>query len=225
MHRNYWLNSNTGLVIWSHPDMPFFFPDEHIECKLAYCSKAVHKQSISPHFRKLFWISCKYITPNTLIQSQELQAPVCTAGIVKPDWGHILVTSFQNTQEKWNGNLWQYQGKQEATAPEVTASIFYFSLPLACRRTALSCPVPLPSPATLLSFPVGILASHPLSSQLCRIAPLSHPSKNFLAAVLLFPIYFLRNSIFYKNLSDCMKSSVMRDFKSCSFHLCAISLE
>lgn len=49
--------------------------------------------------------------------------------------------------------------------------------------------------------------SHPLSSQLCRIAPLRHPSKNFVAAVLLFHTYFLKNNLLYKNQSDYVKSS------------------
>ena len=64
--------------------MMFFIPKEkHAEYKLAYCSKAVHKQHIPSRFRKLFVIDCKCIISNTLIQSRELQAPAGTAGTVK----------------------------------------------------------------------------------------------------------------------------------------------
>lgn len=158
--------------------MPFVFPkEEDIECKLVYCSKAVHKQATSPHSRKLFCTSCRYRIPNILIQSlQELQAPVCTAGIVKPDWGHILVTSFQNTQEKWRSGALgcclprKSSGSAKANKRAQHSRSLYpsptFLFPLACRSTALSCPVPLPSLAMLPSFPS-------LSSQLCRIALLA----------------------------------------------------
>lgn len=206
--------------------MPFLLTKKkHIECKLAYCSKAVHKKSIPPHFRKLFCTSCKCIIPNILIQPQELQAPVCAAGIVKPYWGHSLVTSFQNTQEKWwsswmlltQGNFWQDQGKQEGTELEITSSIPYFS-----HGHVESLHSPVQDLCPILQH---CSASHLLKSQLGRIAPLSHPSKNFVAAVLLFHIYFLKNNLPYRNLSDYMKSSVLKDFKICYFHLGAMSLD